>query len=80
MQVDPSAPANGGAQTSHGENIQLAYRVARAARLLDVSPMTLYREIEAGRLPAIRIRGCLLIPRAEIERLLTSPKGGGGRG
>jgi hypothetical protein len=32
--------------------------------------MTLYREIAAGRLAAIRIRGRLLIPRIVLERLV----------
>src|SRR5215207_1877989 len=38
------------------DNDRLAYSVAEAARRLDVSRMTLYREIAAGRLAAIRIR------------------------
>jgi excisionase family DNA binding protein len=48
----------------------LVYSVAEAARRLDVSPMTLYREIAAGRLAAIRIRDRLLIPRIVLERLV----------
>jgi hypothetical protein len=32
--------------------------------------MTLYREIAAGRLAAIRIRDRLLIPRIVLERLI----------
>ena len=64
---------------------RLAYSVAEAARRLDVSPMTLYREIAAGRLAAIRIRDRLLIPRIALERLVdeaidaaTKPMVGGG--
>ena len=64
---------------------RLAYSVAEAARRLDVSPMTLYREIAAGRLAAIRIRDRLLIPRITLERLVdeaidaaTEPMAGGG--
>jgi excisionase family DNA binding protein len=64
---------------------RLAYSVAEAARRLDVSPMTLYREIAAGRLAAIRIRDRLLIPRIALERLVdeaidaaTEPMAGGG--
>jgi excisionase family DNA binding protein len=49
---------------------RLVYSVAEAARRLDVSPMTLYREIAAGRLAAIRIRDRLLIPRIVLERLI----------
>jgi excisionase family DNA binding protein len=64
---------------------RLAYSVAEAARRLDVSPMTLYREIAAGRLAAIHIRDRLLIPRIVLERLVneaidaaTEPMAGGG--
>jgi excisionase family DNA binding protein len=49
---------------------RLAYSVAEAARRLDVSRMTLYREIAAGRLAAIRIRDRLVIPRTALERLV----------
>jgi excisionase family DNA binding protein len=49
---------------------RLAYSVAEAARRLDVSRMTLYREISAGRLAAIRIRDRLVIPRTALERLV----------
>jgi excisionase family DNA binding protein len=64
---------------------RLAYSVAEAARRLDVSPMTLYCEIAAGRLAAIRIRDRLLIPRIALERLVdeaidaaTEPMAGSG--
>jgi excisionase family DNA binding protein len=76
-----SAALSGGGQDSD----RLAYSVAEAARRLDVSPMTLYREIAAGRLAAIRIRDRLLIPRIALERLVdeaidaaTEPMAGGG--
>ena len=66
-----SAPTNGpAAKTGNGQDSRLAYSVAEAARRLDVSPMTLYREIAAGRLAAIRIRDRLLIPRIVLERLV----------
>ena len=52
------------------DNDRLTYSVAEAARRLDVSRMTLYREIAAGRLAAIRIRDRLLIPRTVLERLV----------
>ena len=66
-----SAPTNGpAAQTGAGQDGRLAYSVTEAARRLDVSPMTLYREIAAGRLAAIRIRDRLLIPRIVLERLV----------
>jgi excisionase family DNA binding protein len=71
MHGNHSAPTNGpAAQTGSGQDSRLAYSVAEAARRLDVSPMTLYREIAAGRLAAIRIRDRLLIPRIVLERLV----------
>ncbi len=58
------------AQVNPEADDRLAFSVAEAARRLDVSPMTLYREIAAGRLAAIRIRDRLLIPRIVLERLI----------
>jgi excisionase family DNA binding protein len=83
MHEEHSAPA---ALSNAGQDSdRLAYSVAEAARRLDVSPMTLYREIAAGRLAAIRIRDRLLIPRIILERLVdeainaaTEPMAGGG--
>ena len=62
----PSTALSGAGQN----NDRLAYSVAESARRLDVSRMTLYREIAAGRLAAIRIRDRLLIPRTALERLV----------
>lgn len=71
MHEHPSAPTKGSAaQVDRGQNDRLAYSVPEAARRLGVSPMTLYREIAAGRLAAIRIRDRLLIPRVVLERLI----------
>jgi excisionase family DNA binding protein len=71
MHEHPSAPAaRRAAQTDRGQDDRLAYSVPEAARRLGVSPMTLYREIAAGRLAAIRIRDRLLIPRVVLERLI----------
>jgi excisionase family DNA binding protein len=68
MHEEHSASA---ASSSDGQDSdRLVYSVAEAARRLDVSPMTLYREIAAGRLAAIRIRDRLLIPRIVLERLI----------
>jgi len=71
MHQNRSAPATRPvAQADGGQDDRLAYSVAEAARRLDVSPMTLYREIAAGRLPAIRLRDRVLIPRVVLERLV----------
>ena len=72
-----SAPTDeSAAPTNPDEDDRLAVSVAEAARRLDVSPMTLYREIAAGRLPAIRIRDRLLIPRIVLDRLIQDAVGG----
>jgi excisionase family DNA binding protein len=56
----------------------LCLSVPQTARLLGVDPMTLYRAIEAGEFPAIRIRGRLTIPSLVIEQLITSAIATGG--
>lgn len=45
-------------------------RVADAARLLNVSAATLYREIADGRIRAVRIRGTWRIRHSELLRYL----------
>src|SRR3712207_5043050 len=74
MHGDLSVPANRPAAPNSADQRpgrdRIACSVPTAARRLDVSPMTLYREIRAGRIAAIRIRDRLSIPEAEIERLL----------
>jgi excisionase family DNA binding protein len=41
--------------------------VSQAAELLGVSPMTIYRAIDAGEFPAIRTRGRISIPAKAID-------------
>jgi excisionase family DNA binding protein len=43
------------------------YTVAEAARILRVSPMTLYRSIAESEFPALRIRNRLIIPAAFVD-------------
>jgi excisionase family DNA binding protein len=43
------------------------HSVSAAARILGVSPMTLYRLIAEGDFPAIRIRSRLVIPAKAIQ-------------
>ena len=91
MHGNPSAPANTPvAQESVGPEAddRLAYSVNEAAQRLGVGPMTLYREIAEGKLPAIRIRDRVLVPKVVLERLVEeaisravgtgSPTSGGG--
>jgi excisionase family DNA binding protein len=73
MHGNPSAPANTPvAQEGVGleADDRLAYTVNEAAQRLGVSPMTLYREIAEGKLPAIRIRDRVLVPKVVLEHLV----------
>lgn len=45
------------------------YSVAAVARMLGMSPMTVYRAISAGEFPAVRIRGRLIVPAKAIEAI-----------
>jgi excisionase family DNA binding protein len=50
------------------------YSVPRAAQALGVSAMTLYRAINAGEFPAIKIRGRLRVLRAVVEEILEAAR------
>jgi excisionase family DNA binding protein len=53
-------------------DVQVAPRflsVPQVARMLGMSPMTLYRAIAAGKFPAVRIRGRLIVPMAALEEM-----------
>jgi excisionase family DNA binding protein len=61
------------------------YRVSAVARLLDVSPSTVYRAVEAGQLPALRIGSTVRVHGAALAAWLaraaetgSSPAGAGG--
>lgn len=45
------------------------YSVGEAATLLKTSRMTLYREIDARKFPAIRIRGRIVVPARAIDAM-----------
>jgi excisionase family DNA binding protein len=45
------------------------YTVHEVAELLGVSAPTIYREIRAGRFPAIRVRGRYVIPAKALDEL-----------
>ena len=49
-----------------------AYSVAEVARATTVSKQTIYAEIEAGRLRAVRVRSRLVIPREAVDEWLSS--------
>lgn len=46
------------------------YSVAEMARILGMSPMTVYRAINAGEFPAVRIRGRLIVPARAVDALI----------
>jgi excisionase family DNA binding protein len=55
------------------ERERLAYSIHEAANLLGVDYFSVYRLIQRGKLRACRaLRGKLLVPRAELLRLLKS--------
>jgi excisionase family DNA binding protein len=52
------------------------YSVTKAARYLGMSPATLYRAIEAGEFPAIKIRGRLRVLGEVIDDILAATRAG----
>lgn len=66
-------PADG-AERSDGERRRKPYRVAEIAAALDVHMSTVYRDIEAGKLRAMRVgagRGTLRVPVDAFEEYKT---------
>jgi excisionase family DNA binding protein len=45
------------------------YSVAQVATLFGISAMTLYRAINDGQFPAVRIRGRLIVPAQAVEAM-----------
>jgi excisionase family DNA binding protein len=45
------------------------YSVSKAAEVLGMSAMTLYRAINAGEFPAVRIRGRLIVPAKALDAM-----------
>jgi excisionase family DNA binding protein len=52
------------------------HSVSAAARILGVSPMTLYRLIAEGEFPAIRIRSRLVVPARAIQEMADAAMAG----
>ena len=44
--------------------------VPQVARMIGMSPMTIYRAIAAGEFPAVRIRGRLIVPGRALEAMI----------
>lgn len=67
-----SMPPSGG-NASTADRPSKPYRVADVAAMLDVHPVTVYRDIEAGRLKALRVgagKGALRILPAALDAYL----------
>ena len=56
-----------GTRSMPGESPWLS--VAETARELGISEMTLYRAIQAGDFPAVRVRNRLIVPRRALDDL-----------
>jgi excisionase family DNA binding protein len=54
------------------------YTVAEAAAKLRVNIKTAYEGVAAGDIPSTRVRGCIRIPRAALDRMAV--EGSPGRG
>ena len=52
-----------------GQSAPAFYSVAATARMLGASEMTVYRAIQAGEFPALRIRGRIVVPAKALEAL-----------
>lgn len=46
------------------------YSVSQVARLLGMSSMTVYRAINGGEFPAVRIRGRLIVPAEAVRSMV----------
>ncbi len=44
--------------------------VPQVARMIGMSPMTIYRAIAAGEFPAVRVRGRLIVPGRALEAMI----------
>ena len=55
----------------HSENsvAPAVYSVAATARMLGASEMTVYRAIQDGEFPALRIRGRIVVPAKALEAM-----------
>jgi excisionase family DNA binding protein len=56
-------------QTSSPPSRRRFLTVSQAADVLQVSPVTLYRSIGTGELPAIKLRGRYIIPSSALDAL-----------
>jgi len=66
--------------TSGSALSQRTYSVTDVAHILGVTPSHIWRLCQRGDIASIRLGGRILIPREEVDRILSSPnQGRGGR-
>jgi excisionase family DNA binding protein len=59
----------GSAQASTEAPRTMFYSVAQVAELLGMSSVTLYRAINSGQFPAIRVRGRVVVPAKAVDAM-----------
>jgi excisionase family DNA binding protein len=64
--------------TNRGAGSPAFYTVAEAARVLRVTPATIYRAIRDDAFPAVRIRTRYVIPASAVDRLAAEAAESGG--
>ncbi|MGH3437300.1 MAG: helix-turn-helix domain-containing protein [Sciscionella sp.] len=64
--------------TNEGAGSPAFYTVPEAARVLRVTPATIYRAIREDAFPAVRIRTRYVIPAAAVDRLAAQAAESGG--
>lgn len=47
------------------------HSVAETAALIGVSPLTVYRAVRSGEMPAVKLRGRWLVPVAAVDAMVT---------
>lgn len=67
---EPAMPERFSAPPASPSESPRFYSVAQVARLMGMSQMTVYRAIDSGDFPAVRVRGRLIIPARAIEAMI----------
>lgn len=69
--------ANRGVGPQSLEEARRFFSVSEVAAMLGTSEMTLYRAINAGEFPAIRIRGRLIVPAKALDAMIDAATASG---
>lgn len=65
---DWRSPVRGQTKGSGGDRPRF-YSVSQVAALLGMSAMTIYRAIEAGEFPAVKVRGRWIVPAKAVDAM-----------